>query len=238
MKKLILIASAAILTALTATSVKATDISLWTFETSLPLATDSATLTGVTAEGGVSPGTASGVHASALTDYSNPAGNGSAESFSANNWAVGDYYQFQVSTIGFTGIGVSYDQISSSTGPGQFNFQYSTDGSLFTTVGSTYSVLVNAAPDLWSSGIPVTTTSFFYDLSTVTALNNQAAVYFRLTDASTVAANGGPVATTGTDRVDNFLVMTPPVNPVPEPSTVVLASLGGLVALMAIRRRR
>src|ERR1044072_5605012 len=39
-------------------------------------------------------------HTSAATVWSNPAGNGSAKSLSANNWSVGDYFQFSFSTIG------------------------------------------------------------------------------------------------------------------------------------------
>ena len=43
-------------------------------------------------------------------------GNGSPKSMSGNGWAVGDYWQFQSSTLGFSDIGISFDQISSSTG--------------------------------------------------------------------------------------------------------------------------
>jgi len=68
--------------------------------------------------GPVSPeigsGSASGSHAGAAT-YSSPTGNGSAKSYSANAWAVNDYWQFQVSTVGYTNITLSYDQTSSAT---------------------------------------------------------------------------------------------------------------------------
>ena len=66
-----------------------------------------------------------------------PAGNGSAHSFSSNVWAVGDYYQFQVSTLGQSQIGLVFDQTSSSTGPGNFKVQYSTNGTTFTDTGFT-----------------------------------------------------------------------------------------------------
>jgi len=74
---------------------------------------------------------------------------------------------------------------------------------------------------------------FTYDLSGVTALNNQAAVYFRLTENGTASANGGTVATAGTDRVDNFTIG---VVPLPEPTSVGLL-LGGL-GLVGWRLRR
>ena len=64
----------------------------WTFETSMP-----ATAGPFTAE--IGAGSALGFHAG-TTVYSTPAGNGSAHSFSSTAWSVGDYYQFQVSTVG------------------------------------------------------------------------------------------------------------------------------------------
>src|SRR5882724_206108 len=92
----------------------------WTFESSFGSITGtSTTLGGLSPETGA--GTASGVHASAAT-WSSPAGNGSAHSFSVNTWAVGDYFQFQTSTLGLNNILVSFDQTSSGTGPRDFKF--------------------------------------------------------------------------------------------------------------------
>src|SRR2546425_122973 len=92
---------------------KADIIADWTFETS-PLA---APVTGATqtygpADAGAQTGgsSASGVHASALTSWSSPVGNGSVHSFSANTWAVNDYWQFQVSTLGYTSIALQWQQ--------------------------------------------------------------------------------------------------------------------------------
>ncbi len=113
--------------------------------------------------------------------------------------------------------------------------QYSTDGTTFTTFGSGYSVLANAAPNpLWNA----TTSSSLYtstvDFSSVTALNNDSTVYFRLVDTSTTSANGGVVGTGGTDRVDNFTV----VSSVPEPTTLALSGMGGLFTMLVLRRKR
>src|SRR6266446_9928561 len=101
-------AAALALVFLGATSAQA-QIAQWTFETSIP-----ATAGPFAPE--VGSGSASGLHAGAAV-YSSPAGNGSAHSYSANTWAVGDYWQFQTSTLGFSGIALSWDQASSSTGP-------------------------------------------------------------------------------------------------------------------------
>jgi hypothetical protein len=224
---------------------KADVIADWTFQTAASTnniigagKTPGATQSGVLADFGT--GTASANHASSAAAWSIPAGNGSANSWSVNTWAVGDYFQFSVSTLDFQNITLSYDQVSSATGPGQFNLQYSTDGSTFIPFGSQYNVLVNSSPNAWSAGTPILTTSFSDDLSSITVLNNASTVYFRILDATTLSAsqaNGGSSApaAAGTDRIDNFLVSA---TPVPEPSTLALAAFGGVAGLIAIRKRR
>jgi len=175
---------------------------------------------------------ASGAHASAATDWTTPAGNGSDNSLSANTWAIGDYYQFTLSTVGYSGIGVSFDTTGSGTGPRDFSFSYSTDGLSFTDFAN-YTVLLNGAPNLsWSTsnGYQSAYTTTF-DLSSITALNNEATVYFRLVNTSAVAINEGVVGTGGTSRVDNFSVSV-----VPEPASATLIGLG-LLALISTRRR-
>src|SRR5690242_3123267 len=94
------IATAALALSLTCAGsvVRAATIATWTFETTAP-----ATAGPFAPE--VGAGAATGFHAGATT-YSSPAGNGSAKSFSSNTWAVGDYYQFQVSTLGQQDIAV------------------------------------------------------------------------------------------------------------------------------------
>src|SRR5581483_2482657 len=187
---------------LSASAACASTLADWTFETSAPAGTPGAGVAfpGINPE--VGAGTASGKHAGNAT-YSTPAGNASAHSFSANTWAVGDYYQFQVNTTGGTHVVVTFDTISSSTGPRDFNLQYSTDGVTFTTFAS----YTNGNSPGWSAtGTPNATYTHTYDLSAITAINGQATVYFRLTDASTTSSGGGTVASTGTSRVDNFIV--------------------------------
>jgi hypothetical protein len=179
-------------------------------------------------------GTASGHHASAATVWDNPSGNGSVESMSSNNWAVDDYLQFQTSTLGSTRIGLALDHTSSNTGPRDFKIQYSTTGvGAFIDAGASYSVLANAAPNpVWSNSTPQPVHSYRFNLSGISALNNQANLYLRLVNTSTVSSNGGTVATGGTSRVDNVTVL----NNVPEPTTVILLSAAGIV-LFGMRRR-
>ena len=226
MKKTICLSGLALLAL--AGSANAQVIAQWTFETSIP-----ATAGPVAPE--VGSGSALGSHAGAAV-YSSPAGNGSAHSFSANVWAVGDYWQFQSSTIGFSGIKLSWDQTSSSTGPGRFDLQYSTDGTTFTPYAPATSLIINsnAAPNpTWNSTTSSALYSYSFDLSSITALNNASAVYFRLIDSSTVTAGGGAAATGGTDRVDNFTIAV-----VPEPTTGLFL-LGGLGILgLCFKNRR
>lgn len=228
-------AAAAMGTGLCCSLSQAATIADWTFETHNVPASPAQTGTTYTLAADVGTGTAVGGHASSATVWSSPAGNGSGHSFSANTWAVNDYYQFQVSTLGDTGVTLSWDQTSSNTGPKDFKLQYSTNGTTFTTLNS-YSVLANATPNTpWSgSGSPNTAFSFSQDLTSLTALNNQASVYFRLVMADTVAAgSSSSLGTSGTDRVDNFLVSA---SPVPIPAGIWLLG-SGLLSLAGLRRR-
>lgn len=202
-------------------------IANWTFEVSVP-----ATAGPHNAE--VGSGEASGFHADSSVVYSNPSGNGSLESFSSNFWSVGDYYQFKVSTIGMNSIKLTFDQASSNTGPRDFQVQYSNDGTTFNNFGSVYTVLANASPNpTWNTTTPSSLYTNVFDLSSVTALDNQASIWIRLTDVSTVSANGGTVATGGTDRVDNVIIEGTAA--VPEPASLAVLGIG---AAALLRRRR
>ncbi|HMD01008.1 MAG TPA: T9SS type A sorting domain-containing protein, partial [Ferruginibacter sp.] len=148
----------------------------------------------------------SATHSSSSTVWSNPAGNGSTKSVSANNWSVGDYFQFQANTSGYHDIKITFDQTGSNTGPRDFKIQYSTNGSSFTDFTS-YQVPNNSGAAIgWTSGSSNSSSSLPYDLSSITALNGLGAVYFRITDNSTTAINGTTVATAGAGRIDNFAV--------------------------------
>jgi hypothetical protein len=206
-------------------SAQAVTVVQWDFEAAV-IPGAGTTWSGIAASLGT--GTASGVHAASST-WSKPAGNGSPFSASSNAWAVGDYWQFSFSTTGYTGLVVNFDETGSNTGPRDFALAYSTNGVTFTNFAN-YS-LINGA---WSAATPVATTTFTYDLSSITALNNAATVTLRLIDSSTTAVNGTTVAGTGTSRVDNFTVN---LTPVPEADTAAML-VAGLAALGFMARRR
>ncbi|HEY8899207.1 MAG TPA: hypothetical protein VIM61_02175 [Chthoniobacterales bacterium] len=211
-------------------------ISQWNFDPNPPAdLTDSATITGIAAS--IGTGTASGVHASALTDWTTPAGNGTSDSLSATNWGVGDYFQFTLSTTGFSGIYVAWSQTGSNTGPRDFKLSYSLDGTSFVDVKS-YSI----TNDGWNGTTSYKAASLYSaDLSSISELNNAATVYFRVIDTSTTGIGGSAVATGGTGRIDQFTVsqgfVDITVTPVPEPHEYALA-VAGLLGLVIIMRRR
>ncbi len=211
----------------------ATIIATWTFETSAPAASNTTTIGPISPE--VGSGTATGVHASSLTDWSSPAGNGSAHSWNSTHWAIGDYYQFQVSTLGMQNIMLSWDQTSSSTGPADFTLEYGTGGP-FTNFAN-YGVQINASPNNpWNMTTSSAIYSFSSDLSSIPGINNAAVVDFRLTMRDTTSEGEGTVGATGTDRVDNVVVTA-----TPEPSTAVLFGLGAAALLGCVwcaRKRR
>ena len=169
----------------------------------------------------------SSVHALAAATYTSPSGNGSAYSFSSNNWSPNDYYEIRFSASNFTNLTLSWDQARSSTGPSPFKVSVSTDGTNFTDIFS-YTVLQSGgggAPGTWSS----TTANAIYSNSTAlgSGLDNAGLVVVRFVNTSAVAS-----AATGSNRIDNIFVNG---DLVPAPGAVALLGVAGLAAS---RRRR
>jgi MYXO-CTERM domain-containing protein len=169
----------------------------------------------------------SAFHALAATTWSSPAGNGSTYSLSSNNWSVGDYYQISVSTTGFSDISLVWDQTRSSTGPSSFRVDMSTDGTNFSTILASYSViqagLTGTNTLAWSAANGVQG-AFTTTVASIAGADNQATLIFRFVNLSTVAAGG-------TNRIDNIVVSSAPI---PAPGAIALLGLAGLAA----RRRR
>jgi hypothetical protein len=186
---------------LTSSATFAATLADWTFESSQPSGTNAANswATNISAEVGI--GTGAAFHQ--LASSAAPSiGNGSSHCYSLNNWSVGDSYQFAISGVGISNFIVSFDSISSSTGPRDFNFQYGTNGVNFTT----FSTYTNGNTPSWSSSTYQPLYSHTNNLSSVTAINNAAVVYFRLVVADNTSSGGKTIGSGGTCRVDNFVV--------------------------------
>jgi len=218
-----------LLTAITV-AVRADILADWTFEGTAITETTSSDYIYGPADSGIHAAGSSGGghHAATNTAWSDNVGNGSSHAVGATRWGTGDYFQFSLSTVGYNSLTIAFDQTGSNTGPRDFELQYSTNGTTFSDFDS-YSV-TNVT---WTStGAPKTASNHSFDLSSITSLNNLGTVYFRLTDLSATNITGGTVATTGTSRVDNFIVNGVAI---PEPSMLGLMGLGAAM-LVGVRR--
>ena len=106
-------------------------------------------------------------------------------SSTANN---GRNLTFNVSTLGFSNIVVSFATQGTSTGFNNNQFQYSLDGVTFVNFGPTY------VPATAFGSVPLV-----FTLSSIAGLNDNANAAFR------IIFNGASSAT-GTNRIDNFAV--------------------------------
>ena len=224
-KSTLLLAVAA--TSLISMRASAAVIASWSMPTAVPAATTGMSYNyGAANSGELTSGTMlSSAHAVAATTYSSPGGNGSTYSFSSNNWTIGDYYQVSVSTIGYSGVSISWDQTRSSTGPATFDAVMSVDGGTnWTTILAGYSVVQAGGAGTNTTSWNSTTSQAAFTLTAVAgaAADEQANVLFRLRSTVTTTA-------AGTNRIDNFIVST-----VPAPGAIALLGLAGLIG----RRRR
>ncbi len=224
-KSILILAVAA--TSLISMSASAAVIASWSMPTAVPAATTGTSYNyGAANSGELTSGTMlSSAHAVAATTYSSPGGNGSTYSFSSNNWTIGDYYQVSVSTIGYSGVSISWDQTRSSTGPATFDAVMSVDGGTnWTTILAGYSVVQAGGAGTNTTSWNSVTAQAGFTLTAVAgaAADEQANVLFRLRSTVTTAA-------AGTNRIDNFIVSA-----VPAPGAIALLGLAGLIG----RRRR
>lgn len=133
----------------------------------------------------------------------------------ANN---GRHLTFNVSTLGFVNIVVSFATQGTSTGFNSNQFQYSLDGITFVDFGPPYT------PATAFGSVPLV-----FTLTSIAGLNDNANAAFRI-------VFNGASSSTGTNRIDNFVVEGSPSG-VPEPATAILL-LSGLSGLYGLRKRR
>jgi len=131
----------------------------------------------------------------------------------ANN---GMNIDFSVSTLGFSGITISWAQRGTATGFTSREISFSSDG------GANFIVV-----DTNTGALSSTFTQLTYDMTSVTALDENPNVVFRI-------VLDGATGSTGNNRFDNILITAA----VPEPSTsaLLLGALG--LAFVLYRRRR
>jgi hypothetical protein len=143
------------------------------------------------------------------------AGNAFSLQGGANNQNNGRNITFSVSTLGLTDIRVSFATQRTATGFGTDQFQYSTDGVTFFN------------HTLYVPGTSFA--AFTFNLSSITALNNNPNETFRI-------VFNGASSELGNNRIDNLVVD----GTTPEPATILLlgTSLFGLCAKMRHRLRR
>lgn len=122
----------------------------------------------------------------------------------ATGWQEGvgsKFWHAKVNTVGYKDVFVSVKLRSSNTGPKDFLLQYrlSPDEAWLDIIGGAFSVGNN-----FTTGI--------LDLVPLPEnTNNAEAVYLRLIMNSSTSVNGGTVAGTGTNRIDDFIITASPV---------------------------
>jgi hypothetical protein len=149
--------------------------------------------------------------------------------------------RFDVSTAGYTNVSVSFDLLATDDSPRHGRFQYSLDGSTFTSLGSVLDF--NAGNNDWVNG-------YTFDLSSVAGVNNNPSFAFRLVSAFSpiefITDNGFEPPNSAFQRADatrgvydgsagNWRFDMVTVNGVPEPGK--FAAMPLVFAAFALRWR-
>jgi len=116
----------------------------------------------------------------------------------SNTWNGGAnsrHWQITISTVGYNNILLSSRQMSSNTGPRDFQIEYSIDGITWIPVGPA----VVSLNDVFVSGT-------VNDLVLPSACDNQPNLNIRWLMTSETSVGGAAVASTGTSRIDDIIV--------------------------------
>lgn len=195
--------------------------------------------TGGTLTPSTGTGTASAVGAVTTSFVS---GSGSSDPAAAGDndaWSTATYaaqgtgsgtrgVRFDVSTVGYSSISISFDQRNSNTGSQWWAFEYSLDGSTFNAFGA-YQINAGSA---WFNGIT-------FDLSSVAGADNNALFAIRMVAIFAPGSGGytasNPTSNYGTSGTARFDMVTVNGTLVPAPGALALLGVAGLVGG---RRRR
>ena len=143
--------------------------------------------------------------------------------------------RFNTSTAGYASITVTMDMRFSNSMSRYVRFEYTTDGTTFTTAGLANGGVYQATlgGDTWYNGVS-------FDISGVAGVNNNANFAFRVvsifapsTSAYQTSTTGTNYATSGTLRFDYVTISG---NLIPLPTGAAMGVSG--LALLACRRRR
>ena len=141
-----------------------------------------------------------------------------SEGFAANSNAWQDgvntkYWQVVVSTTGYETIKVSSKQKGSNTGPRDFSLQYSLDNDSWIDVVDDLTI----ANDNFVSGV-------ITQVQLPEECENQEVLYLRWVERTLISINGGTVASTGTNRIDDIVITGEPGADFPPIATFIPAN--------------